>query len=179
MTDGTHRITELLRAWNNGDSSALDRLWPLVDPELKNIARHYMSDERPGHILQPTALVNEALIKLIRENINWESRKQFYGFMAKRMRQVLVDYARSTQHAEHVDVNDVVIPDRKPKELLMLDEALTVLAQTDERKVVIVECRFFIGLNNDQTAEVLGISSTTVQREWKDARKWLKAFITR
>ena len=92
-------ITELLQAWNKGDKGAMDKLMPLVDEELKKIAHNYMRDERAGHILQTTALVNEALIKLIRENISWENRKQFYGFTARRMRQVLSDYARK-QSAE-------------------------------------------------------------------------------
>jgi len=157
---------------------ALDRVWPLIDPELKKIARKYMRDERAGHILQTTALVNEALIKLLPENISWENRKQFYGFTAKRMRQVLVDYARRTQHAEHIDINDAVIPDEKPKELLMLDEALKKLAGINERAVTVVECRYFIGLTLAETAQLLGVGQSTVERDWDFARTFLKREMT-
>src|SRR5215217_1213598 len=109
-----HEITELLKAWSNGDTQALDRLMPLVDQELKKIAHSYMRNERSGHILQTTALVHEALIKLIRENISWGNRKQFYALVAKRMRQVLVDYARRAQRAEYVEFDEAVISKEKP-----------------------------------------------------------------
>jgi RNA polymerase sigma factor (TIGR02999 family) len=173
-----HEITELLKAWGKGDMQALDKLIPLVDKELRKLAHHYMRNEKPGNILQTTALVNEALIKLIRENISWENRAQFYGFVAKRMRQVLVDEARRTQRADYVDVNDVDIPDKTPREILLLDEALTKLAAMDPRKATIVECRFFIGLTLAQTAELLGISQSTVERDWNFARDWLKSQMT-
>lgn len=173
-----HEITELLQVWSNGDTQALDKLMPLVDKELKKIARNYMRNERPGHILQTTALVNEALIKLIRENISWENRKQFYALVAKRMRQALVDYARRRPKAEYIDVDDAVIPDEKSKELLMLDEALTRLARIDERKATIVECRYFIGLTLAEVAELLGVAKSTVEREWRFARSWLKRQMT-
>src|SRR5215813_11480529 len=117
------QITELLKAWSDGDAEALNRLVPLVDHELRKIAHNYMRNERPGHILQTTALINEALIKLIGENISWENRRQLYALIAKRMRQVLVDYARKEAHAEFTDVDEAVISEQKPKELLMLDEA--------------------------------------------------------
>jgi RNA polymerase sigma factor (TIGR02999 family) len=167
-------ITELLQAWNKGDKGAMDELMPLVEHDVKRIARNYMRNERAGHILQTTALVNEALMKLIRENINWENRKQFYGFIAKRMRQVLVDYARRTPRAEQIDVDDVVISDEKPREILKLDEALKALAELDERKATIVEYRFFIGLTIAEIAELLGVNKSTVQRDWEFTRSWLK-----
>jgi len=173
-----HEITEQLKAWSDGDKQAMDRLIPLVDGELKKIARSYMRDERAGHILQTTALVNEALIKLIRENISWDNRKHFYAFVAKRMRQVLVDYARKAPSAEHINIDDAVIPDEKPKEILMLDEALTKLSQIDERKATIVECRYFIGLTIPEIAELLGIGQSTVARDWEFARTWLKKQLT-
>ena len=173
-----HEITELLQAWSNGDTQALDRLMPLVDKELRKIAHKYMRNERPGHILQTTALVNEALIRLIRENISWENRKQFYALVAKRMRQVLVDYARKVKKAEYIDVDDAVIPDKKSKELLMLDEALTKLARTDERMATIVECRYFIGLTLREMAELFGVSQSTVERDWRFARSWIKRQMT-
>jgi len=180
-----HEITDLLKAWSNGDTQALDRLMPLVDTELKKIARSYMRKEKRGHILQPTALVNEALIKLIPENISWESRKQFYGFVAKRMRQVLVDYvkeagaAKRGKHPKLVDLSEAKDQtSEKSKELLMLEAALTKLAQMDERLVTVVECRFFIGLSLEETAKVLGTSTATVQRDWRFARDWLKSEMT-
>lgn len=173
-----HEITDLLQAWSNGDEQALDRLMPLVDHELRKIARNYMRNERPGHILQTTALVNEALMKLFRENISWANRKHFYALVAKRMRQVLIDYARRGRSAEYIDADDAFIPDEKSKELLMLDEALTKLARIDERKATIVECRFFIGLTFGEVAELLGTSQSTVERDWRFARSWLKREMT-
>jgi len=180
-----HEITELLRAWSNGDEEALDRVWPLIDPELKKIARNFIADERPDHILQPTALVNEALIKLIPENISWESRKQFYGFVTKRMRQVLVEYARKQsatkrgKRPEMVDLSEAKNKaSGKSQEVLMLEAALTKLADFDERMLTIVECRFFIGLSLEETAKVLGTSPATVQRDWTFARDWLNSEMT-
>jgi RNA polymerase sigma factor (TIGR02999 family) len=173
-------ITELLQAWNNGDKDAMNKLMPLVDEELKKIAHNYMRNERAGHILQTTALVNEALIKLIRENISWENRKQFYGFTARRMRQVLFDYARKQQtekrgnRANQVDMAEAEAElSQKSKELELLEEALMDLAKVDKRKVTIIESRFFIGLNNEEIAQLLGISPATVAREWSFARSWL------
>lgn len=173
-------ITELLQAWNKGDKDAMNQLMPLVDEELKKIAHNYMRNERPGHILQTTALVNEALIKLIRENISWENRKQFYGFTAKRMRQVLIDIAKKQNTIKRgnwpkqVDMAEAERePSEKSKELQMLEDALTELAKTDERKVTIIECRFFIGLTNEEIAKVMEISPATVAREWSFARAWL------
>ena len=175
-------ITKLLRAWGDGDAEALNRLWPLVDPELKKIAHNYMRKERPGNILQTTALVHEALIRLIQENIKFEDRGQFYGFIAKRMRQVLVDYVRKEsaskrgRRPELVDFDEAKDEvSEKSKELLMLDAALIKLALIDQRKVKIIEYSFFIGLNNEQIAEALGISASTVQRELRFTRDWLKS----
>jgi len=174
-----HEITELLKAWGKGDEAALDTLVPLVDQELRKIAHKYMRNERAGHILQTTALVHEALIKLIRENVSWENRKQFYALVARRMRQVLVDYARRGTKAEHVDVTDAPLPDEtKSEELILLDEALTKLAKVDERKATIIECRYFIGLTVPEIAKLLGVSTKTVERDWDFARSWLKREIT-
>jgi RNA polymerase sigma-70 factor, ECF subfamily len=174
----THKITELLKAWSNGDVQALDRLIPLVDRELKRIARKYMRRENREHILQPTALVNEALIKLIRENLNFENRKHFYFFVAKRMRQVLIDYARREAHIQHLDANETDLPVERSKELLMLDDALNKLAELDERKAKIIECRFFIGLTVVETAEVLEVGTATVERDWNFSRSWLRQQMT-
>jgi RNA polymerase sigma factor (TIGR02999 family) len=173
-----HEITELLKAWNNGDTQALEKLMPLVDQELRKIAHSYMRKERPGHILQTTALVHEALIKLIRENVSLDNRKQFYVVVAKRMRDVLVDYVRRRPKAEHVDIDEAVISENKSKELLMLNEALTKLATISERQVTIVECRYFIGLTLKEIADLLGTSPATVDRDWRFARAWLKTQLT-
>ena len=172
--NSTHKITELLKAWSNGDAQALDRLLPLVDRELKKFARRYMRSERPEHLLQPTALVNEALIKVIRENVGYENRKHFYLLVAKRMRQVLIDYAKRNPRVEYVEVDETMRPGERSKELLMLDAALIKLAEFDERKARIVECRFFIGLTASETAELLGIGTATVERDWSFSRSWLK-----
>ncbi|HKY44084.1 MAG TPA: ECF-type sigma factor [Pyrinomonadaceae bacterium] len=178
MSNSTHQITELLEAWSNGDMEALDRLIPLVDRELKKIARRYMRRENPEHILQPTALVNEALIKLIRDNLNYENRKHFYFFVAKRMRQVLIDYANRTPRVEYVDVDEAAVAIEKSEEMLRLEQALNRLSEFDERKAQIVECRFFIGLTVAETAELLGVGESTVERDWKFTRSWLLQQIT-
>jgi RNA polymerase sigma-70 factor, ECF subfamily len=176
-----NEITDLLKAWSNGDKQALDKLISLVDPELKKIAHAYIRDERPGHILQTTALVNEALMKLIRKKVSYENRTHFYGFVAKRMRQVLIDYAKKESaakrgnRAQPVDIAEARHQSsEKSQELILLDEALSRLASIDERKATIVECRHFIGLSRKEIAELLGVSQATVDREWSFARNWLK-----
>jgi RNA polymerase sigma-70 factor (ECF subfamily) len=178
MTKPINEITKLLQAWNEGDKQALDSLMPLVDRELKKIARKYMRLEKPGHILQTTALVNEALIKLIRENTRLENRKHFYALVAKRMRQILIDCVRSGKGAEYIQVDDAVRSDEKSREILMLEEALKELAKIDKRKATIVECHFFIGMKLDEIAMLLGISKATVDRDWRFARSWLKREMT-
>ena len=169
-----NEITELLKAWANGDESALDQLVPLVDPELKKIAHKYMRNESRGHILQTTALVHEALMKLLREDVSWESRKHFYAFVAKRMRQVLVDYARKETKAEHIHVADAAIFYEKSKELDLLDQALTKFATTYQRPAKVVEYRYFIGMSIPAVAKILGVAPKTVERDWELARAWLK-----
>jgi len=171
-------ITELLRAWNSGDEQAMNKLMPLVDHDVKRIAHNYMRNERTGHILQTTALVNEALMKLIRENISWENRRHFYGFIARRMKQVLIDYARRTPKMEYVGMDDAVISDQKSRALLKLDEALEELAEIDTRKASIVKCRFFIGLTIPEIAELLGVGRSTVERDWEFTRAWLNQKMT-
>lgn len=171
-------VTKLLQAWRNGDKKALDKLMRLVDPELKKIAHHFMRNERAGHILQTTALVNEALIRLIRENINFEDRKHFYGILKRRMRQVLIEIARRRPLGEHINADDAEIPYEKAQEMITLERALTKLGQNDPDKLTIIEYRFYIGLTYDEIAALLGISATTVQREWRFARSWLKTEMT-
>jgi len=174
MTNPTHKVTELLKAWSNGDTDALDELLTLVYLELKKIARRYMRKENPEHLLQPTALVNEAFMKLVRENLNYENRKHFYFMVAKRMRQVLVDYARKAPQVKFVEVDEKMLSVERSKEVLMLDEALRRLAELDKRKAKIVECRFFLGLSVAETANFLAVGTATVERDWSFSRSWLK-----
>jgi RNA polymerase sigma factor (TIGR02999 family) len=182
----THEITELLQAWSKGDSQALAKLIPLVDHELRNIAHAYMRRERIEHTLQTTALVAEALIRLMEaEKINWQSRTHFYALVARRMRQILIEHARQQltakrgNRAEHVDVADAAfLSSEMSQELIMLDEALMKLAKIDERKAKIVEHRYFGGFTLEEIAELFGVSQSTVEREWRLARAWLKREIS-
>lgn len=178
-----HEITELLRAFSAGDKQSLDQLMPLVEKELKTIAHAYMRKERPEHILQTTALVNEALIKLIRENkenISYKNRKHFYVLVAKRMRQVLIDHARQAPPAEYIDIDKAgVRVKQRSQELINLDEALTEFARKHERAAKVVECRYFIGLTVKEVAEVLDIAPSTVERDWEFALAWLNKYMTR
>jgi RNA polymerase sigma factor (TIGR02999 family) len=180
-----HKITELLQAWGSGDSQALEKLIPLVDDQLRRIAHAYMQRERSGHTLQTTALVNEALIRLIGgERIDWHSRKHFYALVARRMRQVLIDYANKRLAAkgpgghEHVDLDNAVISPEMSEELSLLDAALKKLAEFDELKSAIVEYRYFGGYTLKEVAELLDISEAKVEREWRFTRSWLKKEIT-
>jgi RNA polymerase sigma-70 factor, ECF subfamily len=145
----THEITELLLAWSNGDSEALEKLVPLVDRELRRLAHSYMSKERAGHTLQTTALINEALMRLIEaDKMNWQGRVHFYSIVARRMRQILIEHAREQltlkrgERADHVNLSAAgAISTEKSEELLILDAALTKLAEFDERKSKVVEYR--------------------------------------
>lgn len=176
-----HEITAVLQAWSRGDAEALDKLIPLVDCELRRLAHSYMSRERAAHTLQTTALVNEALIRFMDHGTaNWESRNHFYAIVARRMRQILVEHAREqlTQkrgmRAEHVNVSTAIhLSTEKSQELLLLDAALTKLADLDERKARVVEYRYFGGFTVPEIADMLSVSTATVEREWKLARSWL------
>jgi RNA polymerase sigma-70 factor (ECF subfamily) len=178
----THEITDLLQAWSRGDSDAFSKLIPLVNHELKKIARAKMAMENAGHILQTTALVNEALMRLMGKNrIDWQSRTHFYRFVAKRMRQVLIEYARKVLtekrggRADHIDVTEAVLMSpEKSEELIRLNELLTELTNTDELKAKIIEYRYFGGFTVKEVADMLDISPSTVEREWRFARAWLK-----
>ncbi|HXE14512.1 MAG TPA: sigma-70 family RNA polymerase sigma factor [Bryobacteraceae bacterium] len=173
-------ITQLLNAWQQGDQSALERLAPVVESELRRLARIYLSRELPGNVLQPTALVNEAYLRLIEwSTVEWRNRAHFYAVAAKMMRRVLVNQAVA-RHRQKRGAGAVLVSlaaagaqaDRSA-DVIALDEALQSLAKFDNRKSRIVELRFFGGLTTDETAEVLGISSRTVHREWDLARTWL------
>lgn len=176
-------ITQLLVNWSNGDQTALEKLMPLVYGELRKLAGNYLRRERPGHTLQPTALVNEAYLKLVdQRQAKWQNRAQFFGVAAQLMRRVLVDHAR-THQAEKRGGSDhkrlsITSAERlvqQPKvDLLALHEALQDLAKLDVQQEQIVELRFFGGLSIEETAQVLGIGHATVERDWKIARAWLR-----
>ena len=180
-TAPTSEITGLLVDWSNGDQAALDKLLPLVEQELHRLAHAYMRREKPDHTLQTTALVNEAYLKLIDQNkTHWQNRAHFFAIAAKIMRRILLNYARD-QHrqkrggkAVQVSLSDVsVLSMGRPEELIALDEALERLAEVDERKSQVIELKYFGGLETDEIAEVLKVSSITVLRDWRFARAWL------
>ena len=180
-TSSSGQVTHLLRAWSDGDQQALEQLLPLVDAELRRLARAYMYRERRDHTLQPTALINEAFIRLAgAQNIRCQVRAHFFGICARLMRRVLVDYARARgfqkrgAQAEKVPLSKVSIPAPEPPvDIVALDLALEALAIEDERKSRVVELRFFAGLSTEETAEVLRVSPDTVKRDWRMAKLWL------
>jgi RNA polymerase sigma factor (TIGR02999 family) len=185
MAAASEGITQLLINWRNGDKAALDQLMPIVYEELRRLARGFMGRERNNHTLQTSALINEAYLKLVdQDETNWQNRAHFFAVAAQIMRHILVDHARSYGYekrgagAQRVSLDDAkVFSEERAGELVALDEALTDLAAVDPRKSRLVELRFFGGLNIDQTAEVMNLSPTTVQREWRAAKAWLQRFI--
>lgn len=174
-------VTELLRAWSDGDEGALEQLVPLVEAELRRLARGYMGRERRGHTLQTTALVNEAFLRLTdARRIRWQDRAHFLGISARLMRRVLVDYARRRGFGkrgggtQRVTLHDDLVMATDPAfDVVALDRALEVLAEVDPRKCKIVELRFFGGLSVEETAELLDVSPDTVKRDWRLAKLWL------
>jgi RNA polymerase sigma factor (TIGR02999 family) len=187
MSTPSQNITKLLVDWRNGDQEALDQLMPLVYEELRRMANHYMRNERKGHTLQTSALVNEAYLRLVdHENIDWQNRSHFFGLAAQAMRRILVDHARSRNYqkrggnAERVSLDEAAnFAEERATELIALDEALQELAKLDPRKSRIVEMRYFGGLTGEETAEVLGISTATVARDWETAKAWLLRELSR
>ena len=170
----------MLRAWSEGDRSALDRLTPIVYEELRRLARRYMKQERAGHSLQTTALVNEAYLRLVDyKRMRWQNRAHFFAVSAQLMRRILVEHARRHNlkrgaGVEHVSLDaGAAIGGDRGADLVALDEALETLARLDPRKAQVVELRFFGGLSVEETAEVLRISPITVMRDWSSARAWL------
>lgn len=178
-----HDVTQLLINWSNGNREALDNLLPLVYKELRQLADRYLRRERSDHTLQATALVHEAYLKLIdQRNVQWQNRAHFFGVAAQAMRRILVDHARSHQTAKRgsgghkVSLDEglgIDISDERASDLIALDDALTQLAEIDPQKSRIVELRFFGGLSIEETAEVLGIGTATVIRQWRMAKAWL------
>ncbi len=174
-------ITQLLRAWGDGNQAALDRLMPLVYAQLRQAAHRYMARERRGHTLQTTALVNEVYVRLAKaREMRWQDRVHFFALSAQMMRRILTDYARARQYAKRGGGAQVVSLDEAPEvspkpraDLLALDDALKRLAAVDERKSRVVELRYFGGLSVEETGEVLKVSPETVMRDWKLAKAWL------
>lgn len=171
-------VTSLLQAWSQGDPEAGHRLLPLVYGELRRRAARYLRRERPGHTLEPTALVHEAYLRLVGNHGPWRNRSQFFGVASNLMRRVLVDHARRRRAAKRLVVQVALDPEVAPAaerevDLVRLDEALSELSILDARQGRVVELRYFGGLTLDEVAEILGVSVATVKRDWTLARAWL------
>jgi len=177
----TPNITQLLVAWNEGDQDALAQLTPLVYQELRRLAHGYLAGERQGHVLQTTALVNEAFVRLVDwKQVEWQNRAHFFGVSARLMRYILVQFARERQaakrggHVVQVSLSDAAnVGTRHNPDLVALDDALTELEKLDPRQARTVELRFFGGLSLEEAAEVLRVSVSTVRRDWRMAQAWL------
>ena len=181
MIDHSNPVSDLLRAWGEGSEQARDDLLPLVYAELRAQAGRYLRRERRDHTLQPTALVHEAFLRLIGQTrVSWQNRAHFFGLAAEMMRRILVDHARKHHAAKRPGAAMRVAWDDRVGatqpvdcELLLLDQALTELAARDRRQAQVVELRYFGGLSEEEAAEVLTVSRTTVTRDWNVARAWL------
>lgn len=176
---GPESITVLLQQWRKGDDKVLDDLSPLVYQELHRIANHYMRSERSTHTLQPTAVINEAFIKLLGSDVNWLDRKHFYAVAARQMRHILVDYARAKDRKKRgsdytmVTYEEAKLPEKPKTRILEIDDALHALNNFDQRKHDMVELYYFGGLRIEEIARNLDLSSKTVQRELRMAEAWL------
>jgi RNA polymerase sigma factor (TIGR02999 family) len=185
-TASPEEVTQLLLDLKSGDRTALDRLFPMVYEELRRLAHHYMRQERAGATLQTTALVNEAYLRLVDyKRMSWQSRAHFFAVAAQVMRRILVDQARSRDYAKRgggtrkVSLDEAAIVSKgRSSEVIAVDDALKSLEAWDRRKAQIVEMRFFGGLSIEETAEVMNLSPTTVQREWRSAKAWLHRAIS-
>ncbi len=185
--DARPQVTRLLVDWKNGDRQAIELLTPIVYDELRRLARHYLRDERAADTLQPTALVNEAYLRLVAQDMpDWECRSHFFGVAAHLMRQVLVDHARQHRSGKRGGGMPVVPLDEalgfasaKSNDILALDDALNALAAVDERKSKVVELRYFSGLSVEETARVLNLSVATIGREQRMAEAWLHRELSR
>lgn len=179
--DSRDEITELLNEWSNGDELALEELMPLVYGELRKMARRYMYKKEVGHTLQPTALIHEVYLKLVKQdNQNWENRTHFFGVASKAMRHILVDYLRNRNNlkrggnSEKVEFDEsIIVSNERAVGLIELDEALNKLSKLNERKSRVVELKYFGGLDNEEMAKVLKVSTKTIIRDWQFARSWL------
>ena len=173
-------VTALLRAWSEGDEKALERLMPLVYKELRRVASSYLSQERAGHTLQTTALINEAFVRLTKQKVEWKNRAHFFGVAAQMMRRVLVDYGRGQKAVKRggaewkIGVEETeAVQQPRDAEIIALDRALDRLTALDPRQARIVELRYFGGLTIQETAQVLGVSTATVKDDWSLAKAWL------
>ena len=173
-------ITTLLKAWSEGDQTALEKLTPIVYKELHRLAGRYMKGERPGHSLQTTALVNEAYMRLVDyKRMEWQNRAHFFAVSAQLIRRILVEHARRRNLKRgagfrHISLDEVAVTGRgRSSDLVALDDAMKALARMDPRKERVVEMRFFGGLSVEETAEVLKVSTVTVMRDWSNAKAWL------
>ncbi len=179
---GPGEITRLLAEWSDGSQSALDNLVPIVYDELRHLASHYMRSERPGHLLQTTALVNEAYLRLVgREQVSCHTRTQFFAVAAQVMRRVLVDYARGRNRvkrghgAEPIALDEAaLLSDDRADELLAINSALDSLTTFDARKGRVFELRYFGGMSVEEVSQALSVSPVTVARDWKMAKVWLR-----
>ena len=182
MGTSTNEVTQLLIDWSKGEKAALDELIPLVEAELRRLARHYMAGENSAHTLQTSALINEAYIRLVDyQNMPWQNRAHFLAVAAQVMRHILIDHARSYTYAKRgggarkISLTDVPdLTEQRAAELVALDDALKTLAIIDPRKSQLIELRFFGGLTIEETAETMKISPITVTREWRSAKAWLR-----
>jgi RNA polymerase sigma factor (TIGR02999 family) len=181
---GSGEVTALLVSWREGDRSALERLIPIVYSDLRRIAARYMRSQQEGHTLQTTALVHEVYLRLTRERERtWENRAHFFGVAANIMRNLLVDHARAAARGKRgggameirLDNASATLSSVDPEDLLALDDALRRLADLDPRASRIVELRYFVGLTNEEIAEVIAVSEKTVKRDWSTAKAWLRA----
>jgi RNA polymerase sigma factor (TIGR02999 family) len=191
MTTKAHNqrgdVTILLSRLEKGDRQATEELFPLVYSELRVLAERFLAGERRNHTLQPTALVHEAYLRLVGPDASWESRAHFFGAAATAIRRILTDHARTRDRLKRgggkrpvsLDDAEVVAEDVRDHDLVGLDEALTALAKLDPQKARVVELRFFGGLSIEQTATVLGVSSSTVIRDWQFAKVWLHRELTK
>jgi RNA polymerase sigma factor (TIGR02999 family) len=181
------QITMLLRQWRAGDREASDALLTLVYEELRRLAHYHLRNERPSHTLQSTALVHEAYVRMIGQDLpQWEGRTHFFAIAAQLMRQILVDYARRHRASKRGSGNctlalddALTVAERKDVDVLALDDALKALAEIDPRQSRVVELRFFAGLSLEETSQAMGIATATVQRDWTAARAWLHREISR
>jgi len=180
-TSPQQQVTQLLCDWRNGDEKALEKLIPLIQPELHRLAHAYMSRERAGHTLQTTALLDDAYMQLAGgTGLPWQNRAHFFAIAAQLMRRIMVHHARKRRaqkrggDAVMVKLDEAAVPaESRSAELVALDEALERLARLDERQARVVECRFFAGMSVEETAEALDVAPATVKRDWSIARAWL------
>lgn len=180
-------VTQLLHQWSSGNRNALDNLTPVVYDELRRLAAIYLSRERSDHTLQATALVHEAYMKLVdQKNVRWQNRAHFFGIAAQMIRRILVDHARGVRAAKRgggamaLSLDEALgVSEKRDLEIEALDDALETLAKIDPQQARVVELRFFTGLSIEETAEVLGISDSTVKRDWTSAKAWLFRELTR